>query len=138
MKEKKVLLRIPYNLYEKIMSISKQQKMSINAFVLSAIVNALPENEKHLYSRPLRLIDKTKMACENGQLKHLFSLKDFKQWIFEYNIINDATGKPYSDNSINSLLSNSSLENKGKNKNLNEKILYRKKINNINHYWFDI
>ncbi|MFD2615840.1 hypothetical protein [Terrilactibacillus laevilacticus] len=137
MNDKKILLRIPNNLYEKIISISKEQKVSFNTFVLSALVDTLPKDEKYFYSRPLRLIDKIKRACEQGELKQPFSHKDFRKWVNEKHIINDSTGEPYADNSVNSLLSNSSLENKGMNKNMNEKILYRKKIENVNYYWFD-
>lgn len=55
----------------------------------------------------MSLLKQLENAVKLGQIKEPFTTSDFKEWISEYNIINNKTGNPYSESYIEGFLSSS-------------------------------
>lgn len=55
----------------------------------------------------MSLLKQLENAVNLGQIKEPFTTSDVKEWIKKYNIINNKTGKPYSESYIEGFLSSS-------------------------------
>lgn len=55
----------------------------------------------------MSFVDKLEQAVQQGALPVCFTMKQVKQWINQYNIINDKTQRPFEDSTIASTLSSS-------------------------------
>ena len=129
---KKFLLRIPDELFLQITDKAETENISIQAYIQNLIKNDLGIKTK----TPVPLIYKLKKACISGLIQQPFTIQTFKQWIKDYNVINDQSGKPYTLSSIQSLLANSYLESD--NKNNNSRVLNRRlNPQGVYEYWFD-
>lgn len=127
MEQKTFLLRLPVQLYNQISQEAQGQGVPLNEY----IINRLSPD----YNIKKPLIEKIREATIEGTLQEPFATSDLKKWINKYSIKNDRTGNEYTESSINSLLANSSFDSD--NKNLNRKVLERKKdVNGVFRYWF--
>ncbi|PEI98412.1 hypothetical protein CN671_24835 [Bacillus toyonensis] len=127
-------LRLPEELHK-----GASVKASNDGLSLQSYIQSLIEKDLNITVAPrvIPLIDKIRHACKTKKLKDRFTTKDIQDWIRKNKIINDQSGEEYSNASVQSLLSNSSYDNKDKNKNLNKKVLNRKlNSENVYEYWF--
>jgi hypothetical protein len=69
----------------------------------------------------LSLIERARLACQDGKLPPEFTPAQFKEWI-QREGITKPNGEPYAESSVNALLSNSDVANTGSS-NLNKKVL---------------
>lgn len=58
----------------------------------------------------MSFLDKLEQAVQQGALPVCFTTEQVKQWIRQYNIINDKSQKPFADSTINSTLSSSVID----------------------------
>lgn len=69
------------------------------------------------------LTTKIVYAVEAGELPQPFTSMQMKEWAKDKKILNDRTGLPYKENSLNAVLANADKKNEGSS-NRNEKFIY--------------
>ncbi|GJQ60998.1 MAG: hypothetical protein SCALA702_00510 [Melioribacteraceae bacterium] len=83
----------------------------------------------------MKLIDKIHNAVLNGTISSPFTTSDIKRWANQNSVVKD-NGEPYSESSLESILSNSDFNNLPTS-NQNQKMLHsRIREDGKKEYWF--